>query len=284
MALAPRETATKLCLETLRIILGGSLGAAVGEGICAAWMSVAKWLQVISDPEAALTQDTKGLAPVDEWKAFVVTVFLLGVPILPEPKPQSRRKSAFVRSTSMVAEREWEDLASHEGDWGSSPEFMRNSPWRWMAEQQDERTVRQQLQSPSKSRGTLGAVPEGRLTNKFITDCIHHARQFMKSPIGEDVEKGFFGSAGNLAEVRRTGLAVALVSLQLLREEWKLDIAMEGPARRLCPLLKQVATWLGWTSWAQDYILEDVEMFGWAYDDCLLPFHTPYRPQANVNL
>jgi anaphase-promoting complex subunit 1 len=270
ITLAPRETATRMSLETLRIVLGGSLGVAVGEGICAAWMTVAKWLHSTSDPEASLNQDMKGLSPADEWKAFVVTVFLLGVSILPEPKAQPRRKSAFIRSTSMVAEREWEDFASHEGDWGSSPEFMRNSPWRWMADEQDERAARQQHQSPSKARGTLGAASEGKLTNKFITDCIHQARQLMRTPIGEDVEKNFFGSAGNLVEVRRTGLAVALVSLQLLREEWKLDISMEGPARRLCPFLKQIATWLGWTTWAQDYTLEDVEMFNWAYDDCLL--------------
>ncbi|KAA8899256.1 hypothetical protein FN846DRAFT_990300 [Sphaerosporella brunnea] len=266
MTLAPRETATRISLETLRIILGGSLGPAVGEGICAAWMIVAKWLHAISDPEASLVQNMKGLSPAEEWKALVVTVFLLGVPILPDPKPQTRRKSAFVRSTSMIAERDWEDLASHEGDWGSGPEFMRSTPWRWMADEQDDRATRQQ-NSPLKTRGALGPPSEGRLTNKFIIDCLQDARQFMKSPAGEEVEKNYFGSVGNLAEVRRTGLAVALVSLQLLREEWKLDIAMEGPARRLCPLLRQIAVWLGWSNWAQDYILEDVEMFGWAYDE-----------------
>jgi anaphase-promoting complex subunit 1 len=268
ITLSPRESATKSCLETLRVILGGSAGALAGEWIYAAWMAVSKWMLATSDPEAGLfPRDPRGVPPADEWKAFVITLFLLAVPVLPEPKPQSRRKSAFVRSTSMVAEREWEELASHEGDWGSAPEYLRNSPWKWMMEEQDEKMIKQSS-SAAKGKGSLSAATsEGRLTNKFITDCISHARQFLKSPMGE-AQKEFLSKPGSMEEIRRTGLAVSLVAFQLLREEWKLDIAMEGPSRRLCPVLCQVATWLGWTRWVEEYMLEDVEMAGWAYDDC----------------
>ncbi|KAI5855474.1 hypothetical protein BZA05DRAFT_472336 [Tricharina praecox] len=280
ITLAPRGIATKSCLETLRILLGGSLGPRVGEGILSAWMAVARWLQISSDPEAGLSQDVKGLLPPDEWKAFVVTLFLLGVPLLPEPKPQPRRKSGFARSSSIVAERDWEDLACHEGEWGSAPEYLRGSAWHWMVEEQDTKALKQTQQPSSKSRGGFGAASEGRLTNKFITDCIHQARQFRKSK-GGDIDAEIFGGANNLPEVRRTGLAVALVSLHLLREEWKLDIAMEGAGRRLCPVLRQIATWLGW-SWADNYMLEDVEMVGWAYDESRITMievpQEPFRP------
>jgi len=268
ITLAPRGIATKSCLETLRIILGGSLGARVGEGFLSTWMAVARWLQVLSNPVSVLSKDVEGLLPADEWKAFVVTLFLLGVPLVPEPKQQPRRKSGFARSSSIIAERDWEDLACHEGEWGSAPEYLRGSAWRWMVEEEDARALKQQQQPPPKSRGTLNVGSEGRLTNKFITDCIHHARQFRKSK-GEDADAELFGGAHTLPEVRRTGLAVALVALHLLREEWKLDIAMEGAGRRLCPVLRQIATWLGW-SWAGSYMLEDTEMVGWAFDECQL--------------
>lgn len=267
ITLAPREMATKACLETLRTLFGGSVGARTGEGFWAAWMSVGRWLQTITDPEAGLTRDTKGNSPAEEWKAFVVTLFLLAVPVIPEPKPQYRRKSAFVRSSSMIAERDWEDFASHEGEWGSNPEYLRSPAWDWMAQEMDEKAAAQQ-QSPTKNRGSLSQSPEGRITNKSITDCIQHAREFLKSPSGADVQKDFFGMPGNMEELRRTGLAVALVALHLLREEWKLDISMEGPSRRLCPVLRQISLWLGWTRWSEDYMLEDVEMVGWAYDEC----------------
>lgn len=272
ISLTPRESATKVCLETLRVVLGGSVSPGAGEGICVAWMAVSKWMQVTSDPEAALS--SKGLLPSDEWRAFVITLFLLAIPILHEPKLQPRRKNAFVRSSSMMSEREWEDHAAHEGIWGSGPEYLRKTPWKWLAEEQDEKALKRQL-SPVKGKGSLGAAaataasPDGRITNKFVTDCISHARQFMKSPMGAP-QKEFFSKPG-VEDLRKTGLAVSLVALHLLREEWKLDIAMEGPSRRLCPVLRQLATWLGWTRWVEEYMLEDVEMVGWAYDECSFP-------------
>jgi anaphase-promoting complex subunit 1 len=270
--MAPREVATKSCLETLRVVMGAEFGAHVGEGLWSAWMTVAKWLQSDSEPEAALahSHDSKGMSPADEWEAFVVTLFILAVPMLPEPKPQARRKSAFVRSVSMVAEREWEDLATHEGDWGSAPEYLRDPAWQWMLDEQEEKAAKHQQTLP-RGKGTLNLSSDGRLQNKFITDCVSHARKLMKSPTGDYIQHDCFGKGPNVEHLQKTALAFSLVALQILREEWKLDIAMEGPGRRLCPVLRQMAWWLRWTTWSDDFMLEDIEMAGWVYDECMFP-------------
>ncbi|KAI5806087.1 hypothetical protein EDC01DRAFT_638604 [Geopyxis carbonaria] len=285
ISLAPKDTSIKSCLETLRVVLGAEAGVGVGEEILSTWMSVAKWLQVTAEPESGLSLDIKGTSLEDEWRAFVVTLFLLATRLLPEKKPQPRRKSAFVRSASLVAQREWEDLASHEGEWGSSPEYTRNAAWKWMIDEQDEKTIQestsqqqtqQQIQGRGSSFSGSSFMSEGRLTNKFITDCVLHARHFLKSSMQEISQSDLFKGVSDLQAAERLGYA--LVSLHLLREEWKLDIAMEGHARRLCPVLRQIATWLGWTKWAEEYMLEDVEMVGWAYDNSQISGDVPLEP------
>lgn len=272
ITMSPRDISIKNCLETMRVMLGAESGVGVGEGVLTTWMAVSRWLLVTSDPEAGLSNNSRSASPNEEWKAFVVTLFLFAIPLLPEAKPQSRRKSAFVRSTSLVAQREWEDMASHQGDWGSGPEYNRSAAWRWMADEDDEKVAKPTEAAQTRSRHSVaGTTASERLQNRFITDCVLHARQFMKSPMAEIVQNQFLCNTEN-SDVRRTGLAVSLVALHLLREEWKLDIALEGPSRRLCPVLRQVATWLGWTGWAEEYMLEDMEMVGWDYDNCEFVF------------
>lgn len=266
ICLSPRESSTKSCIETLRVVLGGAVGFNAGEGVLCIWMKIARWLQATSDPEAGFTQDAGGISPDEEWQALVVAIFLIVLPSIPEPKPQSRRKSAFVRSSSMIADKDWEEWVAHQGEWGSSHDFLRIPAWKWMIEEQDE-TLSAQQQSQAKGRGSLGAGHEGQLKNKFITECIFLGRNYLKSPAGEDFYELLFGKSSDPVEGRRSAMATVLVALHLLREEWKLDALMEGPARRLCPVLRQIAAWLGWNKWKEEYMLEDFEMTGWAYND-----------------
>ncbi|CAZ83653.1 unnamed protein product [Tuber melanosporum] len=279
VTMAPREALVKTCLETVKVILGASSGAIAGEGMWGTWVEVAKWLSVNEHPEFNLPSMTGApsgpskVPEVDEWRAFVITIFLLSVPSVPEPRVVLKRKSAgFVRSASVVAAKEWEDMISSEGEWGSAPEYLRSAAWSWMVEEDDERILSQVNRppvkaSPTKARSAMASTPEQRKMNRFFTDCISLAREFLKTPMGQAVEDEYFGSREALEEIRKNGLAVLLVALQLIREEWKLDVAMEGAGRRLCPLLRQLATWLGWSEWVEEYMLEDLEMLGWEYDE-----------------
>lgn len=278
ITLAPREIAVKNCLETTRVILGASAGPGVGEGVWAAWIEVAKWLGVNKTSElVVVARGQPGQQPkvpeVDEWKAFVVSLFLLAVPSLPEHKPPPRRKSAgFVRSASVMAAKEWGDLIASEGEWGSAPEYLKSPAWSWMVEEDDNRILAQMAQqthATPKPRTAMGVTPETRKMNAFITECISLAREFTKTPMGQVVQEEYYGNELILEQIRKTGLAVLLVALHLLREEWKLDITMEGAGRRLCPVLRQLATWLGWGEWVDEYMLEDVEMSAWKFDDSM---------------
>lgn len=280
ITMAPREAAVKTCLETVKVMIGASAGASAGEGMWGAWIEVARWLGINEHSEASFpgtagTRSGQVKDPeVDEWRAFVVMVFLLAVPSLPEHRPTPRRKNqGFVRSASVVSAKEWEDMISSEGEWGSAPEYLRSAAWEWVAEEDDERILSQMARppakaSPTKARGTSASTTEQRKMNRFFIDCISLAREFLKTPMGEAVEGEYFGSSETLYEIRKNGLAVVLVALHLIQEEWKLDVAMEGAGRRLCPLLRQLATWLGWTDWVEEYMLEDLEMVGWAFDEC----------------
>lgn len=96
------------------------------------------------------------------------------------------------------------------------------------------------------------------------------ARDFTKTPMGKAVKDEYYGGDGGLEPLRKTGLAMLLVALHLVREEWKLDVTMEGAGRRLCPVLRQLATWLGWSEWIEEYMLEDVEMSSWKFDESTL--------------
>lgn len=280
VTMAPREALVKTCLETVKVILGASSGAIAGEGMWGTWVEVAKWLSVNEHPEFNLPSMTGApsgpskVPEVDEWRAFVITIFLLSVPSVPEQRVVPKRKSAgFVRSASIVAAKEWEDMINSEGEWGSAPEYLRSAAWSWMVEEDDERILSQANRppvkaSPTKARSAMASAPEQRKMNRFFTECISLAREFLKTPMGQAVEDEYFGGREAIEEIRKNGLAVLLVALQLIREEWKLDVAMEGAGRRLCPLLRQLATWLGWSEWVEEYMLEDLEMLGWAYDEC----------------
>lgn len=275
ITLAPRETAIKACLETCRVILAAGVGPTVGEWMWAGWIELGKWLSV-NNPESIGVGRQLKVLEVDEWRAFVVTLFLIAVPSLPEQKPPPRRKSAgFVRSASIMAAKEWEDLVTSEGEWGSRPEYLKSPAWSWMVEEEDDRILAQMAQhtqATPKSRIAMGASPEPRKMNEFIKECIFLARDFTKTPMGQAVQDELHANEVMVVEqLRKQGLACLLVALHLLREEWKLDVTMEGAGRRLCPVLRQLATWLGWREWVDEYMLEDVEMSAWKFDESTYP-------------
>lgn len=289
ITMAPRETAVKTCLETTRVILGAAILPIVGEGMWAAWLEVGRWLGVNSNSELATVgrgQPGQPKVPeVDEWKAFVITLFLLAVPLIPEHKPPPRRKSAgFVRSASIVAAKEWEDLVASEGEWGSGPEYLKSPAWSWMVEEDDNRILAQMAHhSHATPKSRAHVTPEMRKMNAFITGCVSLAKEFTKTPMGQVVKEEYYGGDHTVEPLRKTGLAMLLVALHLVREEWKLDVMMESAGRRLCPVLRQLATWLGWGEWVDDYMLEDVEMSTWKYDDCMFLLH-PNSPKSEFIL
>src|SRR5690606_18827105 len=161
---------------------------------------------------------------------------------------------------------EWDEMVNTEGEWGSTPEYMRNPAWSWMIDEEEERNrefMQQKLSTPQ-----LNSKLFAPKKHQFLKECISLAREFAASETGKRVyeylPRGKMDKSGG---ERKTGYAGILVTLHLLREELKLDITMDLAVRRLAAPLCQLAKWIGWDDWAQWYLLEDAEVDGWEFDD-----------------
>lgn len=263
--MAPREATVRLALDSIRVMLGVTMGSTVGEGIYTTWMETSAFInrKLGNDGVSESKGDVVG---ANDWTAFVVTLFLFAVAELPPEKPVPRRRSGLRRSGSAIANLEWDEMVNTEGEWGSTPEYMRNPAWSWMIDEEEERNrefMQQKLSTPQ-----LNSKLFAPKKHQFLKECISLAREFAASETGKRVyeylPRGKMDKSGG---ERKTGYAGILVTLHLLREELKLDITMDLAVRRLAAPLCQLAKWIGWDDWAQWYLLEDAEVDGWEFDD-----------------
>jgi anaphase-promoting complex subunit 1 len=246
--LQPRHPLVKKVLATLEFALQGK-----GEGgISITWIEAMRWLR------------QKGMFERLEWPAMVVTLFSMIVPFLSEKQGKSRlsarqKKAGLLRSSSgaAVGTSRWDEILDEEcGFVATMPPWSTGPGWQWILEEREvSLSPVQQQKSKSGISATTQSPFEGR-RHVFLVQCVSWAREFMETPVGEQMlgPDGFLPTAPNKdRETRRTAIGSILVALHLLREEQKLDIRSsrsDDNVLELGPVLAQIGHWLNWSSWS----------------------------------
>lgn len=288
--MAPKDSVVRLCLETVKTVMGAMGGVIVGETLGVLWMAISKAALSGEETTSQRRRVTSSSAPkiihnrLDEWREFVIAVICLAIPDLQDKGSEKhKRHRPFARTSSVMNDRAWEEMLQDEGKWGAGPEYLRSPAWEWMVEETDNFTLQKSgsdhpiTASPSSKPKTVVHSPVARpksppqpFRNTFITDCVADARNFLQTAEGQKLRTNFPNTSKD-SEYRRGALAIILKALHLVREELKLDISMEPAMRRITPLLAQLAKWVGWREWAEYYANEDIEMENWAFDECKCP-------------
>ena len=246
------------------------------ESLLRGWWDVISWLQTNQD-EAVHT----------EWTAIIVVLFSLAASFVHEQQSensarQRKRKGGFLRSSSGAhTDLEcWESMLTEESDSSNTPPWVQDIAWNWTIIY--EGVPQKHLLIPSKVAGPSHSMALST-TNPFrkkSLDLIRYfslSRGFLKSSAGMIAigQRGYLPTALSKApELRRTALAMILVALHLLREEYKLNIMLINVARELTPVLAQLGGWLGWESWSfgqtSYYSLEGINMQTWLFDNTVI--------------
>ncbi len=249
--LEPRHPQVTRVLQTIELALLNKGGS----GICVAWIEAMKWLRSREHSEHL------------EWTAIVVTLFSMIIPFIADRRGKGslgrgQKKGGLFRSSSGAAidMTSWDKMVDEECGIGlTSPSWTTSPGWRWIGQEPDRSrsSAQEQDLSKSSSRITAQALFENR-RNRFLVQCVSLSREFMQSPIGEQMlgPDGFLPTASNKdRETRRTAVGSVLIALHLVREEQKLDTRSSHSSSdtvQLGPILAQLGHWLNWHSW--DYI------------------------------
>ena len=266
----PRSTLVDRIIKVADAVLPSS--AVDGETILRGWWETVTWLQARTEVETDL-----------EWIAIVVLIFAIGVAFVDgrriEATPrQKKKKGGLLRSSSGANTNleSWEAMMSQEASKsGSTPAWLQSEAWKWVAtEKHQTMSPRTPRSSGSTTFQTTNTVPMSKKCSTLI-HYISLAREFVKSSAGQKANgpHGYLPTASSRdPDVRRTALASILVSLHLLREEFKLDTMAAIWLHQLTPLLAQLGTWLGWEAWGKTgfYLLENEDMESWLFEDLLI--------------
>ena len=273
------------------------------DSILGCWWDVMSWLH--NRPEEEI--DT-------EWTAMATVLFSMAVNFIEHRHTetatrQKKRKGGLLRSSSGANTdlESWEAMMGQEGSgWANSPPWMQDEAWHWTAKNDKTEVLPDSSQS-KKSRLSRTFTPFTTTTVPiqkkfpFLVQCISLAREFMTSPKGLSAggEHGYLPTASSRdSGSQRTALATILVSLHLLREEFKLDVLAANILHKLAPILAQIGTWLSWGAWGASVtsysMLESSDMESWVFEDSVIsklkippaPFEPPsiLRFLENVNL
>lgn len=265
ICMEPRSPLVKQVIDICRAILPGPKG---GEAILVGWWNARHWLayELSSEPEV-------------EWSALVVVLFalILGAQekSISSAYERRRRSKGFPRSSSgaQFNNESWRAMLSQEAIGGSPcPSWINNSGWSWL---HDDRAFT--TQPPSKGFNLQEQILGNAWDEyKFLPRHIKLARNFVSSSLG----KAAFGGSGYMPtadgrsiEQRQRCLSDLVVGLHLLREEQKLSVTSvdslgTGDAS-LSPVLGQMFRWLGWSTWAALYDVEDALMEGVGFESCM---------------
>lgn len=273
----PTDPLVRKIIEACRFALPGSRG---GEDVLTGWWDCRKWLHLATGQKENL-----------DWSALVIILFalILGNHTPPTTSlPERRRKSRVIlRSSSGVkADSEsWDSMISQETAFGSTrPAWMMNAGWAWIMDQEESDP------SPTNGRSAVDTL-SARAANVGTKSLQHHIKltyDFISSDVGR-LAAGVDGylpvTSGMRASDRQAAISDIILALHLLREEQKLDITVvdspEAGRPNLTPVLAQLCRWIGWSSWADSYDLEDVAMDGIEYDHSkILEFSPPFPPPS----
>ncbi|KAI1435830.1 hypothetical protein GGR50DRAFT_654221 [Xylaria sp. CBS 124048] len=240
--LEPVTPQVRKILELLRAILPPPFT----DHILAGWWDIIAWLR---------QQDTE--VPDVEWSAIVIQVFImylaLGVHIETDIPPPRRRSRSFLRSSSgaRIDLADWEAMCSDETPGSlTHPSWTDTNPWRWMMEEDD------------SSHSLFKSCPNPEEPN-FLTLHAKRALEYLSlhRSDGDGGPHEYLPTATSMDEHTRFSYAHEIfMGLHLLLEEQKLNIMIpatksQGPVD-LRAVLLQVAKWMRWSEWMQQYELE----------------------------
>ena len=268
------------------------------EAILRSWWNAASWLLTLPEEIADI-----------EWTAISIVFcsIAIGFPDRPrgniENTPrQKRRKDGLLRSSSGANTDlgKWETMLDEGIACSTTFPGMQDAAWRWTMNQNYNLT-RPQVSSPkwsdsSKFRtpSNLNSIPV-KPKNSFFIECLTLAQSFLLSSVeattDEQNSRMPTALAGNPSS-QKAALAMVLIALHLLREEYKLNILAGNEVERLAPLVAQMGGWLGWNSWnfgsKSFYSLESARVSSYLYDDSI-QFHgtgpsEPFLPPSILRL
>lgn len=251
-----------------------------GEAILRSWWNVASWLLTFQEEIADI-----------EWTAIIIVLFSLAIGF-PEDRRrgntenmprQKRRKDGLLRSSSGANTdlEKWETMLNEGNACATTFPGMQDAAWRWTMNQNCKFT-RSHISSPKRSDSSkfrttsaLNSIPTTPKSSYFI-ECLTLTRNFLRSLAQaiSDEQDGFISSAlaGNPPS-QKAALAMVLIALHLLREEYKLNILATNEIEKLAPLLAQIGGWLGWNSWGfgnkSFYFLESARVSTYLYDSSI---------------
>ena len=284
--LKPRSPLVRKMIKVCDSVLSGLESGQ--ESILRSWWDVTSWLRVRSEDEVDL-----------EWTALLVVFFSMVVNFIEDRQTQTpvrsrRRKGGLLRSSSgaNVDTDSLEAMQTEEAGLPSSTSsWIQDPAWSWTAEHAQpitQSSPQANLRSrPSRTSLTSAvSVPTTDKKHPHLIQCMALAQDFNKSPAGEVAlgGQGYFPIARSKdPELRQTALATLLIGLHLFREELKLDPLSSNSLHSLTPVLAQIGTWLGWHHWGCSetsyYMLENVEMDRWLFDDSLISaIKSPAQP------
>lgn len=242
------------------------------------WWSVASWLRTRSDAEIDI-----------EWTALVVVLFTVTARLTDDRRAetstrQKRRKTGLLRSSSgAITDLEsWENMWNEESNLSTSPSWVQDIAWKWTVSQNSIHNMaksslsRRQRTSDISKPSVTPLVPI-KQKSTYLIHCLSLARDFLKSSVelAKKSQSEYLPYAlSQDPTTQTTVLATLVLSLHLLREEFKLDVLAACVVQNLSPVIAQIGGWLGWDAWGFSdtsyYMLENVDMHSWLFDESII--------------
>lgn len=256
-----------------------------GESILQSWWNVNSWLRTSQEEIADI-----------EWTAVIVVFFCLAIGSTEDKRlrntehtpRQNKRKGGLLRSSSGANTdlENWEAMLDEGNAYSTIFPAMQDAAWKWTIDQSSPLTkphISPSNRSISSKFRTLSAASSVPIRNKSssLIQCLSFARNFLRSSVGSITERqeGCMPSplAGNPPS-QNVALAMVLIALHLLREEFKLNILAGNEIEKLTPVLAQIGGWLGWNAWGfgnkSYYFLESARMPTYLFDDSIQLYGT----------
>lgn len=261
------------------ILLGDSILPSLGgtgDQILNLWWSALSWLRPGQKDEVDL-----------EWTSFGVCLFSIVVGFVADRRSettnrQQKRKTRLLRSSSGANTNleSWDTMLIEESEpCGAWPDWMKMEAWNWaVTNKSGSFQSHPEITRKTAPLRTAGFVHRDMLPTQkkslYLVNCLSLARDFKHSiHASKSPKPSLLMVEGSIKSVRMT-IGTLLIGYHLLREEMKLNSLSSGSLHMVTPILAQLGSWLGWSSWSfkdhSYYMLESTEMHFQMFNDSAL--------------
>lgn len=265
-----------------------------GESILRSWWSVASWLRTTQEAIADV-----------EWTAIIVVFFCLAIALPKDQRlgnmenmpRQKKRKEGLLRSSSGANTdlEKWETMLN-EALCATPFPGIQDAAWSWTINQNVSLTkprISTSKRSASAKVRTSSIVSPSpiKIKSSSLQQCLLLARGFLRAfeePTTNGQSQYMLSALTGNPPAQKNALAMVLIAIHLLREEYKLNILTGNETEKLTALLAQIGGWLGWDSWGfgnkSYYYLESSRMSTYIFDDTVQlsrsGFPEPFPPPS----